>query len=163
MYQPGFEPATSRLLSEYAIHYTTAAEVDDVVGPSRMPRFWYREAMPYTIATVFEVFLDTPLAPDFCQCHIKPLMTKTSKEISSILPNHWFIHHDPQLWNKPWCSIQNTFWTVGVASSTRPSGTSQSTRVFHRSQGMSRRKFREIESILVFGNDPSIVWYYSRF
>ena len=25
MYQPGFEPATSRLLSEYAIHYTTAA------------------------------------------------------------------------------------------------------------------------------------------
>ena len=24
MYQPGFEPATSRLLSEYAIHYTTA-------------------------------------------------------------------------------------------------------------------------------------------
>ena len=25
MYQPGFEPAISRLLSEYALHYTTAA------------------------------------------------------------------------------------------------------------------------------------------
>ena len=30
MYQPGFEPATPWLLSEYAIHYTTAAVKETV-------------------------------------------------------------------------------------------------------------------------------------
>ena len=37
MYQPGFEPANSRLLSQYAIHYTTAA-VHLVASSSRLPK-----------------------------------------------------------------------------------------------------------------------------
>ena len=81
-------------------------EVDDVVGSSRLSRFSDREAMPYTMATVFEVLRYTSGASPFSLPHQafddQNFEGYFIEKQSVILSNHWFIHHDPKVWENPW-------------------------------------------------------------
>ena len=98
--------ALALLLTHPKVAMKIQNEVDDVVGSSRMPRFSDREAMPYTMATVFEILRYTSCAAPLSIPH-KAFDDKNFEGYfiernSIILPNHWFIHHDPQLWENPW-------------------------------------------------------------
>ena len=80
-------------------------EIENVVGSLRMPQFSDRDAMPYTMATVYEVLRYTSFAP-LALPHRALEDTNFEghfiEKHSIILPNLWFIHHDPQRWKNPW-------------------------------------------------------------
>ena len=80
-------------------------EIDKIVGHSRLPNESDKPNMQYTMATVYEILRYTsPVALS--------VPHRVSKDVnfegyyvtkdSVILPNHWFIHHDPKLWHEPW-------------------------------------------------------------
>ena len=81
-------------------------EIESAVGSSRMPRFSDRDAMPYTMATVYEVLRYTSAAAPLSLPH-RALEDSNFEgyfieKHSIILPNLWYIHHDPQRWKNPW-------------------------------------------------------------
>lgn len=82
-------------------------EIDEVIGSDRKPRSSDKESMPYTMANVYEVLRYTSSAA------LLPIPHLASRDINFegffiakdtvLLANHWFIHHDPKFWDKPWC------------------------------------------------------------
>ena len=80
-------------------------EIEDVIGVARIPRFSDKENMHYTMATIFEILRYTSPA-----CLGIPHRASKDQHFegyfvakdSILLANHWYIHHDPKLWNEPW-------------------------------------------------------------
>ena len=81
-------------------------EIERVVGSARMPRSSDRDDMPYTMATIFEVFRYTtavaPLIPPHRALEDQNFEGYFIEKHSIILTNRWYINHDPQLWENPW-------------------------------------------------------------
>ena len=93
------------LLTHCHVAKKVQEEIDNTVGPSRLPNESDKPHMHYTMATVYEVLRYTsPVALSIPHRASKDinfegyLVTKDSV----ILPNHWYIHHDQQLWHEPW-------------------------------------------------------------
>ena len=80
-------------------------EIDKVVGSDRLPCYPDKENMHYTMATTYEVLrYTTPVALNIPH---QAAMNQNFEgyfvaKDSIILSNHWFIHHDPRLWDEPW-------------------------------------------------------------
>ena len=106
------ETTSSVLTNAFAIMLThrhvakkIQEEIDDLVGPSRLPNESDKARLHFSMATVYEVLRYTSPGP-------MGVPHRASKDISFegyfvakdrvILPNHWYIHHDPQLWHEPW-------------------------------------------------------------
>ena len=80
-------------------------EIDQRVGSSRMPNDSDKEHMHYTMATIYEVLRYTSPAG-------LSIPHRASKDQnfegyfvpkdSVLIPNHWYMHHDPKLWDEPW-------------------------------------------------------------
>ena len=80
-------------------------EIDHCVGSSRMPNNTDKDNMHYTMATIYEILRYTSPAG-------LSIPHRTNKEMnfegyfvakdSILIPNHWYIHHDPKLWDDPW-------------------------------------------------------------
>ena len=80
-------------------------EIDNMVGPTRLPNETDKPHMHYTMATVYEVLRYTsPVVFSIPHRSAKDINFEgyfVAKD-SVILPNHWYIHHDPKLWHEPW-------------------------------------------------------------
>lgn len=79
-------------------------EVDRVTKGERPPTIGDKEAMPYTMATIYELLRYTSIVPT--------LPHKTLEEVkldaytipagTTVLPMFYTMHHDEQLWHEPW-------------------------------------------------------------
>ena len=97
--------AFALLLTHRHVARKIQEEIDNFVGSARMLTFSDRENMPYTMATIYEVLRYTcPVALNL------PHRASNDQNFegyfvakdSILLANHWYIHHDPKLWNEPW-------------------------------------------------------------
>ena len=79
-------------------------ELDQVVGPNRMPSLLDRPSLPYTEATLLEIqrfATITPLAVPHAPVKDTVLNGYDIPKGTVILPNIWAVHHDPELWENP--------------------------------------------------------------
>ena len=80
-------------------------EIDDVVGQSRAPTLNDRRNMPYTKATILEIFRITsqnPLPIPRSAAWDTVLEGFYVQKGSTVFYNSWFIQHDPRIWRDPW-------------------------------------------------------------
>ena len=107
------ETSTAALTNSFAllIVYPDVAkriqeESDRVVGKGRMPKLADRKHMPYTMATVYEVLRYTtaqgPMSVPHLVMEDKEFEGYHIPKNSVILPNHFYMHHDPRSWKDPW-------------------------------------------------------------
>ena len=118
------ETTTAALYNSFAlliVYRDTAKriqeEVDRVVGRGRLPRLSDRQNMPYTVATVFEVLRYTtaqgPLSVPHRVMEDQNFEGYHFPKHAVILPNHWYMHHDPKLWTDPWRFQPERFLDAG--------------------------------------------------
>ena len=87
-------------------------EIDNIVGPYNLPHYSDQEKMHYTMATVYEVLRYTSPV-------VLGIPHRTAKDQnfegyfvakdSLLMPNHWYILHDPALWHEPWVFAPERF------------------------------------------------------
>ncbi|XP_012938832.1 cytochrome P450 1A5 [Aplysia californica] len=82
-------------------------EVDEVVGRGRRPRVDDRPSMPYTEATVLEIFRYASNLPLTAGRKATKEMELTDFGLTipkdtSIIINAWYIHHDERIFTDPW-------------------------------------------------------------
>ena len=97
--------AFAMMLTHSHVAKNIQLEIDREIGASRLPNYSDRENMHYTMATVYEIYRYTSPVP-------LGLPHRTSQDEnfegyfvpkdSLLIPNHWYIHHDPALWHEPW-------------------------------------------------------------
>ena len=81
-------------------------EIRNAVGTGRLPRYSDKDKMPYTRATVHELLRYTsgagPLGfPHYAKNDVLFEGYHIEKG-ALVLPNLWYVHHDPKLWDDPW-------------------------------------------------------------
>ena len=111
MFAAGSETLTSTLLwvillfNNYPeIQAKVHQELDEVIGPKRLPSLKDKKSLPYLEATITEVLRLRPVAP-LGVPHKALVDTKLNgynipKDTTLIL-NLWAIHHDPKYWENP--------------------------------------------------------------
>ena len=80
-------------------------EIDVIVGHSRSPKLADRRHMPYTKATILEIFRFTaqnPLPIPRSAAWDTVLDGFYIQKGSMVFFNSWFIHHDTRIWGDPW-------------------------------------------------------------
>ena len=80
-------------------------EIDEVVGRSRSPNLNDRRNMPYTKATILEIFRLTsqnPLPIPRSVAWDTLLEGFYVEKGSTVFYNEWFIQHDTRIWGDPW-------------------------------------------------------------
>ena len=80
-------------------------EIDAFVGRSRPPTLADRRNMPYTKATILEIFRITsqnPLPIPRSAAWDTVLEGFYVQKGSTVFFNSWFIQHDPKIWEDPW-------------------------------------------------------------
>lgn len=91
-----------------AIH----AEIDKVIGNNRLPKISDKNSMPYTMATIWEILRYTSHMPLSIPHKVSKSYTLKGFSIPKnavLLPNLWYIHHDPTIWKDPWVFRPNRF------------------------------------------------------
>ena len=81
------------------------SEIETCVGTSRMPNSSDKGSMHYTMATIYEVLRYTcpgALNLPHQAAHDQNFEGYFIAKDSIILANHWYMHHNPQLWHEPW-------------------------------------------------------------
>ncbi|XP_060598049.1 cytochrome P450 2C31-like [Ruditapes philippinarum] len=94
------------LLLKHPKHVATIQnEIDEIVGQDRVPDEEDQSNMPFCRAFIYEVLRyishGTLGLPHLATTDYK-LEGYTFSKNDIILSNIWFIHHDPEFWDKPW-------------------------------------------------------------
>ncbi|KAM9314386.1 cytochrome P450 2U1 [Pholidichthys leucotaenia] len=80
------------------------AEIDEVVGPHRVPSLTDKGNLPFTEATIMEVqrlAVVVPLAIPHMASATTEFRGYTIPKGTVILPNLWSVHRDPTVWDDP--------------------------------------------------------------
>ena len=98
--------AFALLVTHPGVMKNIQTEIERVVGPARMPEVSDQAAMPYTMATVYDMLRYTsaigPLSAPHRALEDQTFEGYVIERNSIILSNLWYIHHDPRLWDNPW-------------------------------------------------------------
>ncbi|XP_039274009.2 uncharacterized protein LOC120347963 [Styela clava] len=79
-------------------------EIDDVIGSEGLPHYNLREKMPFCRVFLKEVLRfksNVPLAVPHCTSETITFRGYTIPKGTTVLPNIYAIHHDPELWDEP--------------------------------------------------------------
>ena len=80
-------------------------EIINIIGTGNLPNLSDRDRMPYTMATILEGLRYTSGGgtlggPHMARCDVTFEGFNIAKG-SVLFANHWFIHHDPSVWDDP--------------------------------------------------------------
>ena len=80
-------------------------EIDTVIGTGRLPRIADKYKMPYLMATLWETLRyasQIPVAVPHRVAKNYSFKGYFMPKHAIVLPNLWYIHHDPKIWDDPW-------------------------------------------------------------
>ncbi|XP_077518739.1 cytochrome P450 2C28-like [Amblyomma americanum] len=88
----------------YTVQRSIQKEVDDVIGRERQPRWEDNKKMPYTMATIWEMYRWRTVAPLSIPREAAADSAYNDYFIPKgtiVMPNLWAVHMDPRHWKNP--------------------------------------------------------------
>ncbi|XP_038061586.1 cytochrome P450 2U1-like [Patiria miniata] len=92
------------MIGKLDVQAQVQAELDRVVGRERLPTLSDEPLLPYTRATLLEIQRlgsVTPLGVAHFSASDVPYRSWTIPAQSTVIPNTWAIHNDPDIWKNP--------------------------------------------------------------